>query len=237
MRDALHDEMSDESIQLGMKTIEVWPKDREPEICGDPTIHKIAFTDTQEYHPRLIAKILELEEHHRLRKRHFRGACGTKIHHLEKWVSTEAELITARAMLLFRKVLHCEQAVVDLSWANVYRAGDYCLPHSHLRSTASVVYCLDPGDEDPDDTQAGRFCFVDPRLRDCCQHQEGCVTTPFFPGMAAGTMLIFPSQLVHSVNPYGGNQPRITLSWNINKNMLPESPLPANTGNGAPQES
>jgi hypothetical protein len=128
---------------------------------------------------------------------------------------------------LFRKVLECEHAVVDLSWANVYRNGDYCLPHSHLRSTASVVYCLDPGDEDPDDSQSGRFCFVDPRLRNCCQDQEGCMTAPFFPGMAAGTMLIFPSQLVHTVNPYAGMRPRITLSWNINKHALPGSALPA----------
>jgi hypothetical protein len=222
--------MSDDTIQLGMKPIEIWPGNLEPEVCGDSTIHKITFTDTREYHPRLIAKILELEENHRLRKRHFRGACGTHIHHLDKWASTEAELITARARALFRKVLECEHAVVDLSWANVYRNGDYCPPHSHLRSTASVVYCLDPGDEDPDDSQSGQFCFVDPRLRNCCQHQEGCMTTPFFPGMAAGTMLIFPSQLVHTVNPYAGIRPRITLSWNINKHALPGPALPADAG-------
>lgn len=58
------------------------------------------------------------------------------------------------------------------------------------------------------------------------------MTTPFFPGIAAGTMLIFPSQLVHTVNPYTGARPRITLSWNINKHILPGSPLPANEGNG-----
>ncbi len=224
------DTMSGETILLGMKAIAVWPKGNELEVCGDQTIHKVTFTDIQEYHPRLIAKILELEENHRLRKHYFRGACGTKIHHLGKWVSTEAELLTARATALFQKVLDCEQSIVDLSWANVYRSGDYCLPHSHLRSTASVVYCLDPGDEDPEDSQSGRFCFVDPRLRNCCQHQEGCMTTPFFPGMAAGTMLIFPSQLVHSVNPYAGKRPRITLSWNINKNALPGSPLPMSAG-------
>lgn len=224
--------MNGDTIQLGMKSIEVWPPDCQSEECGDSTIHKITFTDTREYHPRLVAKILELEENHRLRKRYFRGACGTKIHHLEKWASSEAELITARAKALFCKVLGCEQAVVDLSWANVYRAGDYCLPHSHLRSTASVLYCLEAGDEDPDDSQAGRFCFVDPRLRNCCQDQEGCMTAPFFPGIAAGTMLIFPSQLVHTVNPYNGMRPRITLSWNINRHVLPGSPLPANEGNG-----
>ena len=117
--------MNGETIQLGMKPVDVWPKGLDSEVCGDPAIHRITFADAREYHPRLIARILELEENHRLRRRYFRGGCGTKIHHLEKWASAEAELITARARALFRKVLDCEHAVVDLSWANVYRTGDY----------------------------------------------------------------------------------------------------------------
>lgn len=218
--------MGSDVILFGLKSIEIWPKDREMEICGDPAIRKITFTDIQEYHPRLIAKILEFEENQRLRKRNFRGAGGTRIQDLGKWISSEAELITARAMAMFKQVLECDQAVVDLSWANVYRSGDYCMPHSHLRSTASVVYCLDPGDEDQEDPHSGRFCFVDPRVRNCCQEQEGCVTAPFLPGLTAGSMIIFPSQLVHAVNPYAGQRPCITISWNINKNALADSPLP-----------
>ena len=225
--------MGDEIIQLGFKSIAVWPKGQKAEICGDPTIRKITFADIQEYHPRLVAKLLEFEEHHRLRKRYYRGAGGTKILNLGQWVSPEAELINARATSMFKRVLECDHAVVDISWANVYRSGDYCMPHSHLRSTASVVYCLDPGDENPDDMHSGHFCFVDPRLRVCCQEQDGGMTAPFLPGMTAGTMIIFPSQLVHVVNPYSGKRPRITLSWNINKNALPGSPLPVNPEQGA----
>ncbi|MGE5240038.1 MAG: putative 2OG-Fe(II) oxygenase [Bacteroidota bacterium] len=221
--------MGNNIIHLGLKPIEVWPKDQKVESRGDPAIRVTAFSDIQEYHPRLIAKILELEEHQRLRKRHLRSAGGTKIHHLEKWITAEVELITGRAKALFRHVLGSEDAVVDLSWANVYRSGDYCPPHSHVRSTASVVYCLDMGDVDLEDELNGRFCFVDPRLPDCCHDQEGCVTAPFVPEMAAGTMIIFPSQLVHTVNPYSGARPRITLSWNINKNALSGSPLPADS--------
>jgi hypothetical protein len=36
-------------------------------------------------------------------------------------------------------------------------------------------------------------------------------------------MLVFPSQLVHLVNPYTGDSPRITLAWNINLVALPGS--------------
>ncbi|MHB8534669.1 MAG: putative 2OG-Fe(II) oxygenase [Sulfuricaulis sp.] len=222
--------MGSDIIHLGLKAVEVWPKGRSTEICGDPTIRKVSFTDIQEYHPRLIAKLLEFEENHRLRRRGSRGDGGTSIQHLEKWVSSEVELITARAKALFMRVLECDQAVVDLSWANVYRTGDYCMARSHVRSTASVIYCLDPGDDDPEDASSGRFCFVDPRLSNCCQEQEGCMTAPFVPDMAAGTMIIFPSQLVHAVNPYAGKKPRITLSWNINKKMPSDFIPPAGVG-------
>jgi hypothetical protein len=31
---------------------------------------------------------------------------------------------------------------------------------------------------------------------------------------------------VHSVNPYTGTRPRITVAWNIDKDVIPGSPLP-----------
>lgn len=216
-------------INLGLKEVEIWPEDQKVEVRRDLAIKMTAFTDIEEYHPRLITKILELEQKHRIRKRYFRGACGTKIHHIDKWDYSGANLINARAVALFTKVLECDEAVVDLSWANLYRKGDYCMPHSHVRSTASVVYFLDTGDKDPDDPLSGCFCIVDPRIGSCCQEQEECVTTPFLPEMTAGTMIIFPSQVVHGVNPYTGDKPRITLSWNINQHAIPGSPLPSET--------
>jgi hypothetical protein len=42
--------------------------------------------------------------------------------------------------------------------------------------------------------------------------------------MRAGSMLIFPAHFVHSVNPYTGKRPRITMSWNINSHALRGSP-------------
>jgi hypothetical protein len=33
-------------------------------------------------------------------------------------------------------------------------------------------------------------------------------------------MIIFPSQLMHYVNPYTGDTPRITLSWNISTEKI-----------------
>ena len=38
--------------------------------------------------------------------------------------------------------------------------------------------------------------------------------------MTAGTMLIFASDYLHNVNPYRGQRPRITMSWNITLEKL-----------------
>jgi hypothetical protein len=44
------------------------------------------------------------------------------------------------------------------------------------------------------------------------------------PDMLPGTMLIFASDYLHSVNPYRGRRPRITLSWNVTLDRLPGRP-------------
>ena len=43
------------------------------------------------------------------------------------------------------------------------------------------------------------------------------MTTPYYPQMVPGTMLIWPSEVVHCVTPYVGKRPRITLAWNLSR--------------------
>ncbi len=100
------------------------------------------------------------------------------------------------------------------------------MAHSHVRSTASIVYAVSSGDEYPEDPLNGQFCLIDPRVEACCREQKGHMTSPFMPKMAPGTMIIFPANLVHCVNPYHGRTPRITIAWNVNDEALPGSPLP-----------
>lgn len=40
------------------------------------------------------------------------------------------------------------------------------------------------------------------------------------PDLYPGSLLVFPAEYIHAVNPYGGERPRITLSWNINLTRL-----------------
>lgn len=218
--------MVEPAVFLGSDAVPIWPAEQKLESLGHPAVMTTRFADTERYHSRLTARILELAAQPRAGKQYFRGAGGTKVHHVDRWNNSEAALLHARAMELYRRALGHDTAVVDLSWANVYRAGEYCMPHSHLRATASIVYFLDSGDDDPDDPLGGRFYFSDPRLPACCQHETDKMTTPLFPNTPPGTMVIFPGQVIHSVNPYHGARPRITMSWNINDVALPGAALP-----------
>lgn len=212
--------MAKDQVRLGARKLSIWPKGQETRPRGSPRIHSTHFTDTDHYHPRLIEWLHAIEGKPQATEYFFRGACGTKVRNIHQWPLPEARLLQARAEELFRRVTGCRTAVTDSSWANLYQPRDYCMPHSHLRSTASIVYLLDPGDPDPEDPHAGQFCIVDPRVASCCQEDEDCMTTPFTPELNPGTMLIFPSQIVHCVNPYNGTRPRISLAWNLNDRKI-----------------
>ena len=204
-------------LVIGPRRLGVWPVDQQLSFA-DESIRGTVFGDTDDYHPALIARILELEqEKWGDDKSESRILGGRKVHHIDQWNTPEADFINARAEELFRRTLDSTTAHIDLSWANVYRRWDYVGPHSHRLSVASLVYCLDPGDPDPDDPHSGRLFFADPRLGICCSEQPGFMTTPFFPPVTAGTMMIWPAEVVHCVTPYAGERPRITLAWNISR--------------------
>src|SRR5690606_33615827 len=106
------------------------------------------------------------------------------------------------------------------------RRGDYAMAHSHERAVASIVYFVDLGDAPAHDPLAGRFAFVDPRIKLCAGKETPRVIAPLLPKLVAGDMLLFPAAMVHSVNPYGGARPRITLAWNMGREAVPGEALP-----------
>lgn len=218
--------MAQASIDIAGSAYAVWPAEQRIATRGDPAVSAAHFADAGTFHPRLIEGILAAaRDEHRLR-RYYPASGGTKIYHLEQWGVPEIDLVSARACELFRRVLKSEAAVIDLSWANVYGRGDYAMAHSHERSVASVVYFVDLGDESPRDALSGRFAIVDPRIKHCAKGDSPRVIAPLLPRLLPGDMLIFPAAVVHSVNPYGGKRPRITLSWNIGREAMPGKPLP-----------
>lgn len=220
--------MEPEIVQVGSQQIEVWPAGQSFKARGqDVRILRTTFADTGAYHPGLSAFVLAMADDPQHAGQYGRSLGGTKLYHLDRWDCPEARLLHGRALAFCRHALHLNDPAVDIAWVNVYRRGDYIVPHAHTRSTFSLVYFLEEGDRDPDDGNAGRFSFVDPRFPDCCLIEEGRMTNPLMPNTPPGTMLLFPSHLVHAVNPYGGERPRITASWNINSRPIAGSPLDA----------
>jgi hypothetical protein len=212
------------AIDVGGIGLPVWPDGQTVEPLSAQVMAAAQFADVEAYHPALVAAVLEAERDPRWRGHIFRGGCGTKVRKISAWHAAAAALIHARALTLAHRTLSRRPVYADDSWASVYRAGDYCMPHSHLRSNVSIVYMLDPGDGDPEDLMAGKLCFADPRIAACCPDEPGRVTRHMIPTMQAGTMLIFASDYLHSVNPYHGTRPRITLSWNITLDRLAGRP-------------
>jgi len=209
------------SVAVGGAPLPTWPTAQAVAPMSARLMGITLFTDHDAYHPALIEATLSAEGDPRFRDAIFRGGCGVKVRKIHEWNASAATLIHARALMLAYHTLSRRPVFADDTWASVYRAGDYCMPHSHLRSNASIVYMLDPGDEDPDDRLAGKLCFADPRIEACCPDEAGRVTQHLMPEMTPGTMLIFASDYLHNVNPYRGRRPRITLSWNITLERLP----------------
>ena len=209
------------SFRVGTAELPAWPDAQVTEPMSASLMAATRFADHAAFHPALIDAALAAEQDARFRDTIFKGGCGIKVRSVPAWGANAASLIHARALQFAHRTLSRRPVFADDTWASVYRAGDYCMPHSHLRSNASIVYMLDTGDEDPDDALAGRLCFADPRIDACCPHEPGRVTQHLMPTMSPGTMLIFASDYLHSVNPYHGRRPRITLSWNITLERLP----------------
>ncbi|MEP4193708.1 MAG: putative 2OG-Fe(II) oxygenase [Sneathiella sp.] len=146
---------------------------------------------------------------------------SVKIHHVDTWDLPAARFIDERAQAFFRLITGLDKSVVDLSWANIYSHGDYIMPHAHSSSQGSVVYVVSMGDEDEEDPMSGKFLISDPRLPLCCQADGTYMSNSYMPDFKAGSMIVFPSSIVHMVTPYRGTRPRITLAWNINQAVLP----------------
>ncbi|MCZ6889487.1 MAG: TIGR02466 family protein [Gammaproteobacteria bacterium] len=108
-------------------------------------------------------------------------------------------------------------------WFHISREGAFFQPHNHPNASWSAIYCVSPGDAVPEnDHYAGHVVFNDPRpnasmhvdaanrhLRHDMSHNAIRLR------LQPAELLIFPSYLLHWVEPYRGEEPRITISANF----------------------
>ncbi len=108
-----------------------------------------------------------------------------------------------------------QSELTAVAWANVNRDGSYNVIHNHPGNHWSGVYYVSVGDPDPSVQWNGAIEFYDPR---------GGATAMPVPGFnfgfsnavtpEPGTMIVFPSWLMHSVHPYRGSGVRISIALN-----------------------
>jgi hypothetical protein len=213
------------AIDVDGVTLATWPEAQNIEVMVDSRIAITHFADAERYHAPLLAAVLAARDDARFRDAKpntLPWACGFKVRNLAAWDVPAVSLVHARALAFAHRVMARGPVYADDTWASIYGTGDYCLPHSHMRCDVSVVYMADEGDIDREDEVAGKFMFMDPRLPPCCPHEPGRATRPIFPPMRPGTMIAFAGECIHSVTPYRGARPRITMSWNMTRTRLPE---------------
>jgi hypothetical protein len=99
--------------------------------------------------------------------------------------------------------------VITECWTHVTRTQGWHSPHTHPGSTWSGIFYVDAGDENC----GGTTCFLSPANLERKQGldflQNECRITPN-PGM----LIVFPSEIMHYVQPYIGITPRITIAFN-----------------------
>lgn len=202
-----------ESIKIDGKDIAVWPEHEVLYLSKNPSMFMIHWKDMDAFNEKIAERMLELEAENKLT--HQLQNAGSKIRDIHKWGIPEAELVHERAMEFFAQATSMTHPTVDVAWGNISRHNQYLGAHSHTNCTGSVVYCVGLGEEDPENELSGRFVIIDPRVEECCPIEEGRVTMEVTPEMKPGTMLIFPSNIVHFVHPYTGHKPRMTIAWNM----------------------
>lgn len=107
-------------------------------------------------------------------------------------------------------------------WTVINRAGDYNVPHNHAANLLSgALYVVVP-----EDMKSGNIVFQDPRLNLNAHETEGMrrvglrppwMSTNINVPPVAGEILVFPSWLIHYVEPFESPDPnaiRIVVSFN-----------------------
>ena len=213
-----------EGVLLGIKQFPVW-RDQTQMTRHDGDIFTIENPELEAYKAPFVEELLRRDKKQRKEKPlNSLAHGGMKIRNLEQLNIPFFDLIDARAKVFFKLITKEKNAIVDDSWANVMQHGEWLIPHSHQRSSLSVVYSLEPGNGGSvsDEPLNGHLMFSDPRLPQCCPYAPNFVQSFFRPiGDIASAMVIFPSHLTHMVAPYQGDKPRITIAWNINNAEVP----------------
>ncbi len=124
-----------------------------------------------------------------------------------------AECVRAAVLAMVDQIEPWPDTIKMDAWANVNESGDWNSPHIHPGSPWSgVYYVATEGDA------GGEIVLTDPRTAALmCSHPLNpfTATNQVTMAPAAGMMLVFPAFVYHSVRPYRGQSPRISVAFNL----------------------
>lgn len=109
------------------------------------------------------------------------------------------------------------------SWFHVAKNGGFFQNHTHPNHSLSVVFCVNPGTFNPDNNyEQGKLLFTDPRINASMfidSANRSMKREYSFSGFRIrpekGSIIIFPSYLQHAVDPYVGEEYRVTVAANF----------------------
>jgi uncharacterized protein (TIGR02466 family) len=108
------------------------------------------------------------------------------------------------------------------AWAMVMRNGNYTIPHDHSEVHWATVYYADAGDGDEGaDPASGLLALVDPRHGGRPMPGLDLLGATFTSRPQTGRLLVFPGWLLHYVNVYRGQRPRVAVSCNVTFELAP----------------
>lgn len=108
------------------------------------------------------------------------------------------------------------------AWVNINPSGASNAVHGHAGAFWSAVYYVDDGGAGSKD--GGELYFHDPRGLLPAMHDpllrfriDGCLTAGYSEKItpAPGLLVVFPSWLLHSVDPFRGPRPRVSVAFNF----------------------
>jgi len=99
-------------------------------------------------------------------------------------------------------------AIITESWAHVTRSGGYHKPHQHNNSTWSGIFHVD--------TEFNKGGSNNWYLPYYMERKLGLefADDRFTINCTPGTLILFPSMLLHDADTYYGNSPRIAIAFN-----------------------
>lgn len=104
------------------------------------------------------------------------------------------------------------------AWANVNRRGDFNQVHTHPGATWSGVYYVDSGHTAPGGAGTAIHLFdPNPARADLFFPELSASAVTFQP--EPGLMILFPSYVPHAVLPHQGDGTRISIAFNVRKEV------------------